>query len=332
MLAIFAKMKMKHIALFTSGGDAPGMNAAIRAVVRTAISKGLQVSGIMHGYEGMINDEFVKMNLDSVSNIIQTGGTILKTSRSERFKTVEGRKIAFENLQKHKIDGLIAIGGDGTFTGANVFKNEYNVPCVGVPGTIDKDLSGTDFTIGFDTAVNTAMYAIDKIRDTADAHDRIFFVEVMGRDAGYIALNAGIATGAEEILIPETPTYLEDLYKHLADDFRRKKMCHIIIVAEGDDAGHAITIAEKVKQKFPNIDARTTVLGHIQRGGSPTYFDRVLASRLGFAAVEALLDNNFQVMAGLVNDKIVFTKFENVIKQHPPIDKGILKMVKILAS
>jgi 6-phosphofructokinase 1 len=323
---------MKHIAIFTSGGDAPGMNAAIRAVVRTAISKGLQVSGILHGYEGMINNEFVKMNLDSVSNIIQTGGTILKTSRSERFKTAEGRKLAFENLQKNKIDGFIALGGDGTFTGANVFKNEFNIPCVGVPCTIDKDLSGTDFTIGFDTAVNTAMYAIDKIRDTADAHDRIFFVEVMGRDAGYIALNAGIATGAEEILIPETPTYLEDLYKHLGEDFRRKKMCHIIIVAEGDDAGHAMDVAEKVKQKFPTIDARVAVLGHIQRGGSPTYFDRVLASRLGFAAVEALLEGNFQVMAGLENDKIIFTPFEKVIKNHPPIDKQILRMLKILSA
>jgi 6-phosphofructokinase 1 len=235
-------------------------------------------------------------------------------------------------LIKNQIDALVAIGGDGTFTGANVFKEEYNVPCVGIPGTIDKDLSGTDFTIGYDTAVNTAMYSIDKIRDTADAHDRIFFVEVMGRDAGYIALNSGIATGAEAILIPETPTYMDELFNHLCDDFRRKKMCHIIIVAEGDDAGNALHIANKTKEKFMDADIRVTVLGHIQRGGSPTYFDRVLGSRLGYAAVEALRNKHYQVMMGLVNDKIAHTPFEKVIKQHTPIDKQVLKMVKILAS
>ncbi|MEY2830159.1 MAG: hypothetical protein RIQ33_2017 [Bacteroidota bacterium] len=321
---------MKKIGVFTSGGDSPGMNAAIRAVVRTAVHHHVTISGIMHGYEGMINNEFIDLTTASVGNIIQRGGTILKTSRSEKFRTTEGRKKAFENLSKHKIDGLIAIGGDGTFTGANIFKNEYNLPCVGIPGTIDKDLNGTDYTLGYDTAVNTAMYAIDKIRDTADAHDRLFFIEVMGKDAGYIALNAGIATGAEAILIPETPTYMNELYQHLGDDFRRKKMCHIIIVAEGDDAGGAIKIAELVKQKFPLADSRVSILGHIQRGGSPTYFDRVLGSRLGFAAVEAMLNGNHQVMAGIINDKIVFTPFENVIKQHPPIDVQFLKMVKIL--
>jgi 6-phosphofructokinase 1 len=323
---------MKKIGIFTSGGDAPGMNAAIRAVVRTAIHYKIEVAGILHGYEGLINNEFINLTAESVGNIIQRGGTILKTSRSEKFRTKEGRKIAFENLKQNNIEGLIAIGGDGTFTGANIFKEEYNIPCVGIPGTIDKDLSGTDFTIGYDTAVNTAMYAIDKIRDTADAHDRIFFVEVMGRDAGYIALNSGIATGAEAILIPETPTYMDELFNHLNDDFRRKKMCHIIIVAEGDDAGNAMHIANQTKQKFPEADLRVTVLGHIQRGGSPTYFDRVLGSRLGFAAVEALRSKHFQVMVGLMNDKITYTPFEKVIKQHTAIDKQVLKMVKILAS
>jgi len=323
---------MKKIGIFTSGGDAPGMNAAIRAVVRTATHYGVEVVGILHGYEGMINNEFIHLTTESVGNIIQQGGTILKTSRSEKFRTKEGRALAYENLKKNNIDALVAIGGDGTFTGANIFKEEYNIPCVGIPGTIDKDLSGTDFTIGYDTAVNTAMYAIDKIRDTADAHDRIFFVEVKGRDAGYIALNSGIATGAEAILIPETPTYLEELFNHLSDDFRRKKMCHIIIVAEGDDGGNAIQIADKTKEKFIDADIRVTVLGHIQRGGSPTYFDRVLGSRLGYAAVEALRNKHYQVMMGLVNDKIAHTPFEKVIKQHPPIDKQVLQMVKILAS
>ncbi|MEY4877101.1 MAG: hypothetical protein RL708_2250 [Bacteroidota bacterium] len=323
---------MKKIGIFTSGGDAPGMNAAIRAVVRTAIHYKMEVAGILHGYEGLINNEFMALNAESVGNIIQRGGTILKTSRSEKFRTKEGRKIAFENLKQNNIEGLIAIGGDGTFTGANIFKEEYNIPCVGIPGTIDKDLSGTDFTIGYDTAVNTAMYAIDKIRDTADAHDRIFFVEVMGRDAGYIALNSGIATGAEAILIPETPTYMDELFNHLNDDFRRKKMCHIIIVAEGDDAGNAMHIAHQTKLKFPEADLRVSVLGHIQRGGSPTYFDRVLGSRLGFEAVEALRSKHFQVMVGLMNDKITHTPFEKVIKQHTPIDKQVLKMVKILSS
>ncbi|MEM6804842.1 MAG: 6-phosphofructokinase, partial [Bacteroidota bacterium] len=274
---------MKSIGVYTSGGDAPGMNACVRAVVRTCIYHGIEVWGIRRGYEGMIESDFVKMDASSVSNIIQRGGTILKSSRSDRFRTVEGRKKAFKNLKKAGIEGMVAIGGDGTFAGARAFSSEHPIPIVGAPGTIDNDLYGTDFTIGYDTALNTAMEGIDKIRDTADSHSRIFFVEVMGRDAGFIALNSGIAAAAEAVLIPEEETIIEDIIKKLEQG--RQKDSNIIVVAEGDDAGGAFEVAKKVEEKY-DYQTRVVVLGHIQRGGSPTCADRVLASRMGMAAVE----------------------------------------------
>jgi len=323
---------MKKIALLTSGGDAPGMNAAVRAVVRTALHHKLQVFGIRRGYQGMIEGDIFEMDTTSVSNIIQRGGTILKTARSKDFTTVEGRKKAFNQLKKHGIEGLVLIGGDGTFKGANVFFNEYSLPAVGIPGTIDNDIAGTDYTLGFDTAVNTAVEAIDKIRDTAEAHDRMFVVEVMGRDAGYIALNSGIACGAEDILVPEKDTDFKAILKRISDDKRRKKLVNIIVVAEGDDFGGADMVTKKIVEKFPNIDVRATILGHIQRGGSPSYFDRVQASRMGYAAVNALMQGQTQVMIGLENQNIIYTPFENAIKQHAPLDLEMLEMAKVLSS
>ena len=323
---------MKKIALLTSGGDAPGMNAAVRAVVRTALHHKLQVFGIRRGYQGMIEGDIFEMDTTSVSNIIQRGGTILKTARSKDFTTEEGRRKAFNQLKKHGIEGLVLIGGDGTFKGANVFFNEYSLPAVGIPGTIDNDIAGTDYTLGFDTAVNTAVEAIDKIRDTAEAHDRMFVVEVMGRDAGYIALNSGIACGAEDILVPEKDTDFKAILKRISDDKRRKKLVNIIVVAEGDDFGGADMVTKKIVEKFPNIDVRATILGHIQRGGSPSYFDRVQASRMGYAAVNALMQGQTQVMIGLENQNIIYTPFENAIKQHAPLDLEMLEMAKVLSS
>lgn len=323
---------MKRIAVMTSGGDAPGMNAAIRAVVRTALYHNLQIYGIRRGYQGMIEGDIFEMDTTSVSNIIQRGGTILKTARSKDFTTVEGRKKAFQQLKKHEIEGLVLIGGDGTFKGANVFFKEHSLPAVGIPGTIDNDIAGTDYTLGFDTAVNTAVEAIDKIRDTAEAHDRMFVVEVMGRDAGYIALNSGIACGAEDILVPEKDTDFKAVLKRISNDKRRKKLVNIIVVAEGDDFGGADIVKQKIVEKFPNIDVRATILGHIQRGGSPSYFDRVQASRMGYAAINALIDGKTQVMIGLESQKIILTPFENAIKQHAPLDLEMLEMAKILSS
>lgn len=323
---------MKKIALLTSGGDAPGMNAAIRAVVRTALHHGLDIYGIRRGYQGMIEGDIFRMETTSVSNIIQRGGTILKTARSKDFLSKEGRKKAFQQLKKHGIEGLVLIGGDGTFKGANVFFGEHSLPAVGIPGTIDNDIAGTDYTLGFDTAVNTAVEAIDKIRDTAEAHDRMFIVEVMGRDAGYIALNSGIACGAEDILVPEELTDFKTILKRIGNDKRRKKLVNIIVVAEGDELGGAEVVRKKIVEKFPNIDVRSTILGHIQRGGSPSYFDRVMASRMGFAAVNALIDGKNQVMIGLVNQEIVYTPFSAAIKEHAPLNMQMLEMAKILAS
>lgn len=323
--------KIRKIGILTSGGDSPGMNAAIRAVVRTAIYHGMEVFGIHRGYQGMIDGEIHPLKTTDVSNIIQRGGTILKTARSEAFRTSEGRAKAFEQLQQHGIEGLILIGGDGTFRGANAFFEQYPIPAVGLPGTIDKDLSGTDYTIGFDTAVNTAVEAIDKIRDTAEAHDRLFIVEVMGRDAGYIAINSGIACGAEDILVPEVVTDIETVLKRIQDDERRKKTVHILVVAEGDDYGSGNDLHKVVKDRFPHLSSRVCVLGHIQRGGSPTYADRVLASRLGYAAVQAILEGKFQVMAGIVNNEVVYTPFTDVVKQNAPIDADLLEMIRILA-
>jgi len=321
---------MKKIAVFTSGGDSPGMNACIRAVVRTAIFHNIKVMGITHGYDGMIKNEFIELDASSVSNIIHRGGTILKTARSKEFMTTEGQQKAFDNLKKHDIEGVVAIGGDGTFKGALEFAKLCNIPFIGCPGTIDNDLVGTDFTIGYDTAINTVVEAVDKIRDTAESHDRLFFVEVMGRDAGLIALRSGIGVGAEEILIPETKTDLEDLIQRL-ENGRKSKSSKIIIVAEGDDAGGAFTVAEEVKKRLPEYDTRITILGHIQRGGHPTAMDRVNSSRMGFAAVEALIAGRNAEMVGIVNKQIQFTPFLQAVKHRNGLDKDLMRMLKILS-
>jgi 6-phosphofructokinase 1 len=323
-------VNIKNIGVFTSGGDSPGMNAAIRAVVRTGLYYDLDITGIYRGYDGMISGDFQLMERKSVANIIQRGGTILKTARSEEFRTVEGRKKAYEQLVKHNVDAIVAIGGDGTFTGANIFYDEYKVPVIGLPGTIDNDLIGTDFTIGYDTAINTVIDAVDKIRDTAESHDRLFIVEVMGRDSGLIALRSGIGTGAEAILIPETKTDIHALINRL-EISRKDKSSKIIIVAEGDDAGGAFEIAKVVKDKFPGIDTRVSILGHIQRGGAPSCMDRVLASRLGVAAVESLMVGRNREMIGVVNGQIHFTPFSNAIKHNPEVNPELLKIVEILS-
>ena len=317
--------------MFTSGGDSPGMNAAIRAVTRTALANDIEVMGICDGYQGMIDGHFEPLTSYSVSNIIQRGGTILRSARSQEFRTKEGRKKAFENLLKHTIDAVVAIGGDGTFTGALVFSQEYEIPFIGLPGTIDNDLFGTDNCIGYDTALNTVVEAVDKIRDTADSHHRLFFVEVMGRDAGFIALRSGIATGAEAILIPETKTYIPQLIEKLEQGREHHKNSMIIIVAEGDDAGGAYDVAAKVKERFNYYDMRVTVLGHVQRGGSPSAYDRVLASTLGNAAVNALLEGKQNVMVGLVKNEIAYTPFEKAIKHHNEINPQLLQLADILA-
>ncbi|MGE7774643.1 6-phosphofructokinase [Chitinophaga sp. NPDC101104] len=324
--------KVNNIAVLTSGGDAPGMNAAIRAVVRTGIYHHLNVYGVMYGYKGMLTGEIFPMEGKSVANIIQRGGTVLKTARCMEFYQPEGRKKAYENLKKFGIDGLVVIGGDGSFKGAQKFSQEFDIPCIGLPGTIDKDIAGTDFTIGFDTAVNTAVEAIDKIRDTADAHDRLFIIEVMGRDAGYIALHSGIATGAEHILIPEHKTNIDDVIDSLTANERRSKMVNLIVVAEGDEFGGADEVARHVKERMPQLDTRVTVLGHIQRGGSPTCLDRLVASRMGYAAVDALINGISNVMVGIVNNEIQFTPLDKAVKAKQQIDPEWLKIVKILAS
>lgn len=324
--------KVTKIGVLTSGGDSPGMNAAIRAVVRTGLYHNMEVFGIMRGYQGMIDDDIVPMHSRSVANIIQRGGTILKTARSKDFFEPAGRKKAFDNLKKHGIDGLVIIGGDGSFRGAQKFSNEHDIPCIGLPGTIDKDIAGTDFTIGFDTAVNTAVEAIDKIRDTADAHDRLFIIEVMGRDAGYIALHSGIATGAEHILIPETKTDLELVVDSLEEKERRKKLVNMIVVAEGDETGGANEVATIIKKRLPHLDTRVCILGHIQRGGSPTCLDRLIASRLGYAAVDALIDGKHNTMIGIMNNKLHFTPLDKAVKAKQRVSDEWMKIVKILAS
>lgn len=324
--------KVTKLAVLTSGGDSPGMNAAIRAVVRTGIYHKLEVYGVMRGYNGMIEDDIFRMESRSVANIIQRGGTILKCARSKEFREPEGREIAYQNLKKRGINGLVVIGGDGSFKGAQIFSNEFDIPCIGLPGTIDKDIAGTDFTIGFDTAVNTAVDAIDKIRDTADAHDRLFIVEVMGRDAGYIALHSGIATGAENILIPETKTDIDELINSLSEKEKRRKLVNLVVVAEGDEFGGGNEIAKIVKRRLPNIDTRVAILGHIQRGGSPTCLDRLIASRMGYHAVESLMQGRFNVMVGIVNNKLHYTPLDHAIKATQKLSNQWLKIVKILAS
>lgn len=323
---------MKKIAVFTSGGDAPGMNACIRAVVRTAIFRGLEVYGITYGYDGMIKGNIKRMQSHSVSNIIQRGGTILKSARSDAFRTPEGRKKAYEQIKAFGIEGIVAIGGDGTFTGAKIFFEEYGIPTVGCPGTIDNDIYGTDYTIGFDTAVNTALEAIDKIRDTAAAHDRIFFVEVMGRDSGYIAVECGIGGGAEFVMVPETQTDLKKVVKALRN-LRKTKSSSIIVVAEGDEEGGAEDIMNSVQHKIndPEKEFKVTTLGHIQRGGNPTARDRVLASRCGMAAVEGLIGGESNCMAGVVNGDVIFTPFEDCISKTKEIKADHLKLIEILS-
>lgn len=319
---------MNRIGLLTSGGDAPGMNAAIRATVRAGIRNGLEVYGIKKGYSGLIDNDLDILKWNDVSNIIHRGGTILHSARSEEFRSIEGRKKAARVLKSREIDGLIVIGGNGTFAGAEIFTEEHpEFKIIGIPGTIDNDLYGTDDTIGYDTAINTAMNAIDKIKDTAIAHDRVFFIEVMGRDAGYIALRSGIATGAEAVLVPEYRTDIEEIAQLLK---KKKDHSSIIVVAEGDDAGGAFEIADKVKERLDAIETRVTILGHIQRGGSPTCRDRVLASRLGLEAVKAIIQGSNGVMIGEKNNKIVEVKFSASIKHTQVLNPTLMELVKTL--
>jgi 6-phosphofructokinase 1 len=322
--------KINKIGVLTSGGDAPGMNAAIRAVTRTAIYNGLEVIGIRHGYLGMINANFKPLQAHSVSDMIQRGGTMLKTARCEEFKTPEGRKKAYENLKAAEIDGVVVIGGDGSFMGANIFNEEYNIPFVGVPGTIDNDIYGTDYTIGYDTALNTVVQCVDKIRDTASALNRLFFVEVMGAEAGHIALYSGIASGAEAIIMPEIKGDARDIRNMLETGNKRKKSSNIIIVAEGDEGGGALAIAEKLKDELKDYEVRVSILGHLQRGGSPSALDRVNASRLGNAAVEALMDGQQSVMVGLQNDEIVLVPFRKAVKLHKKLNQSLIDIIDVL--
>lgn len=324
--------KVSRIGVLTSGGDSPGMNAAIRAVVRTGLYYGIEMYGIMRGYQGLIEDDISRMESRSVANIIQRGGTILKTARCKEFYDYEGRKKGYENLKRRGIDGLVIIGGDGSFRGAVKFSEEFDIPCIGIAGTIDKDINGTDFTIGFDTAVNTAVEAIDKIRDTMDAHDRIFIIEVMGRDAGYIALHSGIATGAENILIPERRTNMNDVITSLLEKERRKKLVNLIVVAEGDEFGGADKVQAVLKEKLPNAEIRVCILGHIQRGGSPSCLDRLIASRMGFHAVESLLEGRHNVFVGIMNNKMHYIPLQDAVKNKGKISDEWMRIVKILAS
>ena len=321
----------KCVGILTSGGDAPGMNAAIRAVTRAAIYNGFDVKGIMRGYKGLITDEIIPFQTQNVSNIIQQGGTILKTARCEEFRTPEGRKIAYDNIIKHGISALVVIGGDGSLTGARIFVSEYNFPIVGVPGTIDNDLFGTDTTIGYDTALNTIVESVDKIRDTATSHERIFFIEVMGREAGFLALNGAIASGAEAAIIPEIATEVDQLGEFIQQGFRKSKNSSIVLVAESELTGGAIGLAERVKNEFPQYDVRVTILGHIQRGGSPSASDRILASRLGEAAINALLEDQRNVMVGIQNDELVYIPFSKAIKNQKPIKRELLNTLRTLS-
>ncbi len=326
-----AKKKVTRVGVLTSGGDSPGMNAAIRAVVKTCWHNKLEVYGIMRGYSGMVDNEIQKFESRSVSNIIQRGGTILKTARCKEFLEKEGRQQAYDNLKKHGIDGPVIIGGDGSFKGAQTFSNEFDIPCIGLPGTIDKDIAGTDSTIGFDTAVNTAVGAIDKIRDTMEAHDRLFVVEVMGRDAGYIAMHSGISTGAEKILIPEKKADLQELVNRLSQKEKHNKHVNLIVVTEGDEYGGANGISNYLKLSIPQADIRMCILGHIQRGGSPCASDRMIASRMGYHAVECLLNGTHNVMVGIVHDKMCYTPLDKAVKAKQTISDEWLKIADVLA-
>ncbi|MEQ3690807.1 MAG: 6-phosphofructokinase [Flavobacterium sp.] len=324
---------INKIAVLTSGGDAPGMNAAIRAVVRTCAYHNVNCLGIYRGYQGMIEGDFKEMGPRSVNNIINKGGTVLKSARSKEFMTVEGRKRAYNNLKAENVDALVVIGGDGSFTGAEIFNKEFNFPVMGIPGTIDNDIYGTSHTLGYDTALNTVVDVIDKIRDTASSHNRLFFVEVMGRDAGHIALNTGIGAGAEEILIPEEDLGLERLLESLKRSKLTGKSSSIVVVSEGDKTGkNVFELKDYVEEHMPEYDVRVSVLGHMQRGGAPSCFDRVLASRLGVKAVEALLEGKSNYMAGILNDKIVLTPLEQAIKGHFEIDKELIRVSDIMST
>lgn len=325
------KYQINCIGILTSGGDAPGMNAAIRAVTRAAIFRGIKVKGIYRGYRGLILDEIHEFQTQSVSNIIQQGGTILRTARCKEFMTEEGRKKAFETMQQEEIDALVVLGGDGTFTGARVFAQEFNVPVIGVPCTIDNDLCGTDYTIGYDTALNTIVEAVDKIRDTANSHERLFFIEVMGRDAGFLAINSALASGAEAAIIPEVVTGEDQLEALIQRGFRKSKNSSIVIVAESELTGGAVGIAERLKKNHPEYDARITILGHLQRGGTPSAHDRILASRLGAAAIDALMEEQRNIMVGIDDDKIVYVPFTKAIKDDKPFDFQLMEVLKTLS-
>ena len=322
--------RIKTIGILTSGGDAPGMNAAIRAVTRSAIANDMRVVAVYRGYEGLINGEVREFHTEDVSGIIGRGGTILKTARSKEFQTAEGRKKAYKVMKKHAIDALIVIGGNGSLTGARLFAEEYDVPCIGLPGTIDNDLSGTDLTIGFDTTLNTIMECVDKIRDTANSHERIFFVEVMGRDAGFLAQNSAIAAGAEAAIIPEDSTGADQLEKFIGRGIRKSKSSSIVIVSESPKCG-AMYYAERVRKEYPEYDVRVSILGHLQRGGSPSANDRILASRMGLAAIRALIDGQRNVMIGIRNDEMVYVPFSQAVKSDKPLKQDLIDVLNTLS-
>ena len=322
--------RINCIGILTSGGDSPGMNAAIRAVTRTAISKGFKVKGIYRGYDGLINGEIKEFTSESVSNIVARGGTILKSARSKDFMTPEGREKAYATMQQEGIDALVVIGGNGSLTGAHNFAREHNVPCIGLPGTIDNDLYGTDLTIGYDTTLNTIVECVDKIRDTANSHERIFFVEVMGRDAGFLAQNSAIASGAEAAIIPEDSTDADQLEHFIGRGIRKSKNSSIVIVSESPKCG-AMFYAERVKKEYPQYDVRVSILGHLQRGGSPTARDRILATRLGAGAIDALLDGQRNVMIGIRNDEVIYVPFADAIRSDKPMNKNLIKVLDQLS-
>ena len=323
--------KIKTIGVLTSGGDAPGMNAALRAVTRSAIFSGFKVKGIYRGYRGLVDNEIVDFEAQNVSNIIHHGGTILRTARCKEFMTEEGRKLAYKNMKKHGIDSLVVIGGDGTLTGAKQFASEFDVPIVGIPGTIDNDLFGTDHTIGYDTALNTIMWCVDRIRDTANSHERLFFIEVMGRNAGFLALNGAIAGGAEAAIIPEISIEQDQLAQLIESGFRKSKKSSIVLVAESPVTGGAMGLAERVRNEYPQYDVRVTILGHLQRGGTPTAQDRILASRMGAAAIDALLEGQRNIMIGDDDEQMVYVPFSKAIKNDKPINRTLLEVVHRLS-
>ncbi len=322
---------IKTIGVLTSGGDAPGMNAALRAVTRSAIFNGLRVKAIYRGFRGLLTGEIAEFKTQNVSNIIQQGGTVIKTARCKEFQTPEGRRQAYERIKKEEIDAMVVIGGDGTLTGARIFASEFNFPIVGVPCTIDNDIYGTDSTVGYDTALNTILDAVDKIRDTASSHERLFFIEVMGRDAGFLALNGAIASGAEAAIIPETTTEVDQLAELIKSGFRKSKNSSIVLVAESDVTGGAMHYADRVKNEYPDYDVRVVILGHVQRGGSPSAYDRILASRMGNAAVEALIDGQRNIMMGIDDDQIVAVPLSRAIKNDKPLDRELLKVLRTLS-